>query len=109
MNSRKHPSLLAGLSILWLLLAAPTSAHDGVGSLHPGNDGPGDADDQLNTQRADGHHPLYAWQGGDRDLSRELAAYQRTRNEEERQESVRILRERTDDANRYYWWWPFRR
>jgi hypothetical protein len=112
MNSRKGLSLLAALPIAWLVLAAPVSARDEQGSLHDARyDEHGDGHDQRNARHANGDYLLYAEQGGDRDIGRELAAYQRTRNAEEtqgyldreRQDSL----ERNDDTSRYYWWWPF--
>ena len=115
MKSRKRLSLFAASPIAWLLLAAPVSARDGLGSLHATDDEHGDAHDQLNAEHADGQYLylLYAEQRGDRDISRELAADQRRRNEEEKQGQLdterQDSRERNDDANRYYWWWPFTR
>jgi hypothetical protein len=55
---------------------------------------------------------LYAEQSGDRDINREFAAYQQTRNEEESQHlegDRQNSRLRSDEADRYFWWWPFRR
>jgi len=108
MNSRRRLSLLAGFPIAWLLLAAPVSAGDDRGSLHDTDDR-----DQLNARHADGRYLSYAEDSGDRDISRKLAAYQRTQNEEEKQSGLdrerQDSRERNDGANRYYWWWPFRR
>jgi len=114
MNSRKGLSLLAALPIGWLLLAAPVSARDEQGSLHGARyDQHGDGHDQRNARHANGDYLLYGEPGGDRDISRELAAYQRTRNAEETQGHLdrerQDSRERTDDTSRYYWWWPFRR
>ena len=100
MNSRKRLSLLAASPLACLLLAAPVSAH-------------GDDVDRLNARQADGHYLLYAEQHRDRDINGEFAAYQRTRNEEEKQGHLdrdrQDSRERRDDASRYYWWWPFTR
>jgi len=105
MHSRRRSSLLAALPIAWLLLAAPVDARD-----HARGEG---HDRQLSARHADGHYLLYAEQRGERDISRELAAYQRTRNKEEKQGHLdrerQDSRERNDDAGRYYWWWPFRR
>ena len=114
MKSRQHLSLLVGLPIAWLLLASPVSARDENVSVHDARDDEhGDDHAQLNAPRADAHYRLfYAEQGGDRNISSELAAYQLTRDEEDKQEHLDTerqgSRERKSEAHRYYWWWPFR-
>jgi hypothetical protein len=97
MNGRKRPPLLALFPIACSLLALPISARAERTPLYD----------------VDGYYLLSAAQGGDRDFGGQLAAYQRTRNEEEKRGRLdadrQDSRERNDDANRYYWWWPFRR
>ena len=78
-------SLLAALSASWLLLGPPLSAH------------------QLRSVEAEPGEQI----------SRALAADQRIRTEDEKQESLdrerRNARAQRDEDIRYYWWWPFRR
>jgi hypothetical protein len=114
MNSRERLSLLVALPITWLLFAAPLSARDEYAPLHDARVADhSDGHDQPTAQHADGRYLLYAEQGADQDSNKDFAAYQRTRNDEEQQGHLdrerQDSRERNDNANRYYWWWPFRR
>ena len=114
MNDRKHPLLLAALPIAWLLLGTPVSAYDEHGAFHDDpNAALGDGHDQLSAGHDDGHNLIYVEHGEGREISRELAADQRTRYEEEKQGDLdrerQDSRERSDGSSRYYWWWPFTR
>jgi hypothetical protein len=109
MNNRRHLPLLVGLPVAWLLVAMPASASEENGSPQLGDD-----HDQVNAQHGDGHSNLfYAEPGGDRNITKEFAAYQRTRDDEEKKARLdgerQDSRERTNAASRRYWWWPFRR
>jgi hypothetical protein len=115
MDNRRHLPLLVGLPVAWLLVAAPVSALEEDGSPHEARgDELGDDHDPVNAQHGDDHyHLFYAEPGGDRNITKGFAAYQRTRDDEEKQERLagerQDSRERTNAASRYYWWWPFRR
>jgi hypothetical protein len=76
--------ILAALSAGWLLLTPPISAHEPM---------------------------LVDPEAGER-VSGAIAADQRFRAQEEKQERLgreQQNREQSGEDGRYYWWWPFRR
>jgi hypothetical protein len=96
------------------VLGQPSAVVGASGTFHDDHGAElGDDDDQPSAQPAHGHGLIYAEHAAGRNISRELAADQLRRYEEEKQVDLererRDSRERGDNASRYYWWWPFRR